>query len=63
MEDTDVHLAEGIKEHGFKIPWSYQSPSQGLGLDKADMRFREYLLIFNFNPTYIVKSRDVHSEL
>lgn len=56
MGDTDIHLAGGKKEHGFKIPWPYQSPIQGLGLDKADMRFREYLLIFNFNTTHIVKS-------
>lgn len=51
MEDTDIHLAGGIKEHDFKIPWSYQSPSQALRLDKADVKFREYLIVFNFNTT------------
>lgn len=56
MEHTYIHLAGGIKERGFKIPWSYHSPNQGLGLDKADMGFREYLLIFNFNTTHIGES-------
>lgn len=57
MEHTYIHLAGGKKEHDFKIPLSYHSPNQGLGLDKADMRFREYLLIFNFNRTHIGELR------
>lgn len=56
MEDTDIRLAGGIKEHDSKIPWSYQSPSQGFRLDKAKMGFREYFLLFNFNTTHIDKS-------
>lgn len=62
MEDTDIRLAGGIKEHDSKIPWSYQSPNQGFRLRKAEMGFREYFLLFNFNTIHIDKSWGVHSE-
>ncbi|KAJ7423001.1 hypothetical protein BTVI_11672 [Pitangus sulphuratus] len=51
LEDTDIHLARGIKEHDFKIALSDQS--QGFEIDKPEMGLREYLLVPNVNTTPI----------
>lgn len=63
MEDSDIHSTGGIKEQDFKIPWSYQNSTQGLGLDKVGWNLGNNLLYLISTQHIIDKSWCVHSEL
>jgi len=56
VEDFDIHLARGRKEHDSEILWSHQTPSPRFGINKAETELREYFLVFKFNTVHTDRS-------